>query len=143
MKSRLPLSATTLALRDGGHPWIVDTVRDEVRPDVVHAIFAAAIDPDLGGLTQLGEFESVTPAEGAAAGSLLLTALSLQAAHAARRAEALDILWRHLPAPAARPWPELFDSLTYEDVERLRELYPAMPDGARDEFDRRYGRPQL
>lgn len=39
-------------------------------------------------------------------------------------------------------WADLFNGLTPDRAEQLRDLYGALPDGARDEYDRRYGRPQ-
>lgn len=39
-------------------------------------------------------------------------------------------------------WADLFDSLQPGQVAELRGLYDAMPDGARAEYDRRYGRPE-
>lgn len=38
-------------------------------------------------------------------------------------------------------WANLFDGLTAERAVRLRDLYDALPDGARAESDRRYGYP--
>jgi hypothetical protein len=39
-------------------------------------------------------------------------------------------------------WSDLFNSLGPESASRLSGLYDAMPDGARAEYDCRYGRPQ-
>ncbi len=38
-------------------------------------------------------------------------------------------------------WADLFDSLAPERAVQLGTLYEALPDGARAEYDRRYGRP--
>lgn len=46
---------------------------------------------------------------------------------------------REWPSPPT--WGQLFDDLTPERAARLGELYDALPDGARVEYDRRYGRP--
>lgn len=40
-------------------------------------------------------------------------------------------------------WPEVFDRLDDSHIARLRELYPAIPQVGRAEFDRRFGRPDL
>jgi hypothetical protein len=39
-------------------------------------------------------------------------------------------------------WADLFDGLTPERAGQIRDLYDALPDGARAEYDRRYGRPR-
>ena len=39
-------------------------------------------------------------------------------------------------------WADLFDSLAPERAAQLGTLYDALPDGARAEYDRRYGRPE-
>lgn len=39
-------------------------------------------------------------------------------------------------------WADLFDGLTPDRAEQLRDLYDALPDGARAEYDRRYGYPE-
>jgi hypothetical protein len=39
-------------------------------------------------------------------------------------------------------WEQLFDDLTPDRAARLGELYDVLPDGARTEYDRRYGRPE-
>jgi hypothetical protein len=67
----------------------------------------------------------------------------MQGDQADRTMEALQILMGDRPDAAQIPSSQLFDALTEENIDRLRELYDAMPDGARTEFDSRYGRPWL
>ena len=41
----------------------------------------------------------------------------------------------------ATGWPDLFDALPLGRLPQLHDLYDALPDGARAEYDRRFGRP--
>ena len=61
--------------------------------------------------------------------------------HGQRRREVWQVLIaRDWPSPPS--WEQLFDDLTPERAARLGSLYDALPEGARAEYDRRYGRPQ-
>ncbi len=113
-----------------------------VRPEVVQALVDAVIDPTPATLERMAAIDRVRPAERAAADSLTLSTLKATADHRDRTMEVWDVLlkrqWESPPS-----WGQLFDELTEADIERLRNLYDAMPDGARYEFEARYGRPEL
>ena len=118
-------------------------MNDGVRSEVVQAIVAAVANPSPAALQQLAALESITPEERAAADSLTLSLLPIQGERDARTFEVLAILWGESPGAAQKSWSQLFDEVTEADVDWLRNLYDAMPDEARMEFDSRYGRPQL
>lgn len=112
---------------------------DQIRPDVVQAYFDAVTSMDPAKLAPLYE-TGITPAERRHAEDLILAAMPAIMDYRARRAEALGLLIaRQWPSPPT--WQQLFDDLTPERAGRLRELYDALPDGARAEYDKRYGRP--
>lgn len=110
------------------------------RPEVIQAVLSALTDMDPAKLAPLQE-TGITAAEREQAEELFLTTMLATADHRSRRVEAWGVLIaREWPAPPT--WQEMFDDLTPERVTRLRELYDALPDGARAEYDRRYGHPE-
>lgn len=111
----------------------------EIRINVVEAVLSSLIDMDPARLALLAE-TGVTAAERAQADDLFLASMSASAGHRERRAEAWDILMaRQWPSPPT--WEQLFDDLTPERAARLGDLYDALPDGARTEYNKRYGHP--
>jgi hypothetical protein len=61
--------------------------------------------------------------------------------HRERTLKAMQVLIGDRKLTEGTGWPELFDDLSPERAEQLRELYDALPDRGRIEYDRRYGRP--
>jgi|GEM_PF-4865129 hypothetical protein len=59
-----------------------------------------------------------------------------------RELKAMQVLIGERKLAEGTSWPGLFDGISPEQVSQLRDLYDAMPDGARAEYDRRYGRPE-
>jgi hypothetical protein len=110
-----------------------------VRPEVVQAIFSALIDMDPARLAPLAEL-GIAPAERKEAEDLYLASMIARSDHLDRKGEVWELLisreWSSPPT-----WEQLFDELSPERAARLGELYDALPDGARIEYDRRYGRP--
>jgi hypothetical protein len=119
------------------------TDEPEVRADVVQAVFEAIYTMDLVKVSRLAELAQtgITPGERRQADELLLAAMIASQDYRDRRAEAWDVLisrqWSSPPT-----WEQLFDDFTPERAARLGELYDVLPDGARLEYDKRYGRPQ-
>jgi len=111
------------------------------RPEVVQAIFKALSEMDPFALAPLAEV-GVTEAEKDEARGLYGASLAASADFHERQAEVWQVLlhrrWDQPPS-----WRELFDDLEDGGRQRLVELYDAMPESARAEFDRRYGRPDL
>jgi hypothetical protein len=112
----------------------------EIRPGVVQAIFAALTANDAAELNELVR-RGVTPFE-------YMEAMSRygESEHAVpdrrdRELEALKLLIGDRKLTDATGWPDLFDDLSPERALRLRDLYDALPRGARAEYDRRYGHP--
>ena len=117
-----------------------DGDQPQARPEVVQAVLSAIIDQDTARLEALAR-TGVTQAELSQAENLV--AASLQADH--DQLDRQEEVWRILGArewPSPPTWQQLFDDLTPERAARLRELYDALPDGARAEYDRRYGHPE-
>ena len=110
------------------------------RPEVIQAVLSALTDMDPAKLAPLQE-TGITAVERKQAEELFATTMLATSDHRRRRVEAWEVLiGREWPAPPT--WQEMFDELTPERAGRLRELYDALPDGARAEYDRRYGRPE-
>lgn len=110
------------------------------RPEVIQAVLSALIDMDPAKLAPLRE-TGITAVERKQAEELFATTMLATADHRQRQIEAWEVLiGRDWPAPPT--WQEMFDELTLERADRLRELYDALPDGARAEYDRRYGHPE-
>ena len=117
-----------------------DGDQPQARPEVVQAVLSAIIDQDTARLEALAR-TGVTQAELSQAENLV--AASLQADH--DQLDRQEEVWRILGArewPSPPTWQQLLDDLTPERAARLRELYDALPDGARAEYDRRYGHPE-
>jgi hypothetical protein len=118
--------------------------RPEVRPEVVEATFQALTSGDPANLIALEtEGGTVTPAERAAAEDLYLAAAPGDLEYRDRKVEAI-VLLAGTGGLADRPtWADLFDRFSPERLPELAGLYDALPDGARAEYDRRYGQPDL
>ena len=120
------------------------TKPDANRPEVVDAVLQTltSLDPTAvhDQMLQLG----VTPQEKAAAEGLFLQHIMERHAAAPRELEAWYIfIAAGLNAKKKQSWRDLFDNLNDGQIARLRELYDVLEPGARREFDRRYGRPDL
>ena len=121
----------------------------EIRPEVVQAIFSAMADNNSAKLNDLlrsgvttGEYLQAMNQYGE---SPVSESPVSESAHVApdnhqREFEAIKLLAGDRQLTDATGWPDLFDGLTPERVARLRDLYHALPEGARAEYDRRYGR---
>jgi hypothetical protein len=114
---------------------------EPIRPEVVEAIHRAVTTGDPTALEPLSGLR-ITPAERTAVDDLILSSLEAGADHRDRVDRAWSLLirrgWESPPS-----WEQLFDEVTPEVQVQLGELYDALPDGARAEYDRRYGRPDL
>jgi hypothetical protein len=111
----------------------------EIRPDVVEAVLSALIDMDPAKLALLAGV-GVTAAERKQADDLFLASIVANAGYREREDEVWDVLiTRQWPSPPT--WEQLFEELTPERAARLGDLYDALPNGARTEYDKRYGRP--
>lgn len=114
----------------------------EIRPDVVQAVFSALTGMDPAKLTPLEE-TGITRAERQQAEALFAASLDASLGQRERMVQAMQILIGDGRRSGEPTWAELFDDLSTERVARLGELYDALPDGGRAEYDRRYGRPGL
>lgn len=110
------------------------------RPEVVQALFSALTDMNPGELDMLEE-TGITPAERSQAEDLFAASIEASLPRRQRFVEAMSILADGGKLQGDPTWQELFDSLTPERAAALRDLYDALPDGARAEWDSRYGRP--
>ncbi len=121
----------------------------EIRPEVVQAIFSAMADNNSAKLNDLlrsgvttGEYLQAmnqygeSPAGDTPSGESAYVAPD----HHQREFEAIKLLAGDRPLADATGWPDLFDGLSPERAAQLRDLYNALPEGARAEYDRRYGR---
>jgi hypothetical protein len=117
-----------------------DADQPPIRPEVVQAIFSALTDMDPAKLAPL-ETTGITPAERKQAEDLFAASLNASREQRERRLKALQVLIGDRTFSSPPSWPELFDGLSPEGASELRDLYDAMSDGARAEYDRRYGRP--
>ena len=107
----------------------------EVRPDVVEAITAVLRGADPAELPA-----GATREEKAAAKDQYLSEVLAERGKRDRQAQAWDLLLtRSYDEPPT--WQRIFDDLSPESVEQLRPLYDALPAGAQEEYDRRYGAP--
>lgn len=112
----------------------------EPRPGVVLALYSALIDMDPAKLAPL-EGTGITPAEREQAEELYAASMTASRGQRHRWLQPVKILTRNHDLTDAPSWSGLFDDLTPESAAELRDLYDALPDGARAEYDRRYGRP--
>lgn len=111
------------------------------RREVVEAIFNALVDMDPSRLASIATL-GVTPAEKAEADGLFLATLQARVEHDSRVGVMWDrLLTRRYDEPPT--WEQLFDDLPDGGQQGLLELYDVLPDGARQEYDARYGRPEL
>ena len=120
----------------------------EMRPDVVQAVLRAMADNDHATLNDLLR-EGVTTAEYVEAMNAYgegITAPDLpappgRADRGDRDFEVVKLLVGERMPDGATGWPDLFDALPLGRLPQLHDLYDALPDGARAEYDRRFGRP--
>jgi hypothetical protein len=115
--------------------------RPEIRPEVIQAVYSALMDLDpsrLGSIAGLG----VTPAERNQAEKLYLASMLAGMDQQERAVDAIVTLYGETRITGDTSWPELFDNLTPDRAVKLRGLYDALPDGARAEYDKRYGHPE-
>jgi hypothetical protein len=110
------------------------------RPEVVQALFSALMDTDPAKLAPLTE-TGITPAERKQAENLFAAALPASLDYRERTLKAMEVLIGDGKLSSIPTWPDLFDGLTPERAFQLGELYDALPDGARIEYDKRYGQP--
>jgi hypothetical protein len=115
-----------------------DADQPPVRPEVVQAIFSALTDMDPGRLAPLlAAGIGITPAERKQADELYLASILASHDHRERWLRTVEILIGDRKFSSPPSWPELFDGLSREGAAELRDLYDAMSDGARAEYDRR------
>lgn len=109
-----------------------------IRPEVVEAFLDALKDEDSAKIAEL-EAAGISPDEQKRAQRLFR--IILAESRLDREVEIRRLL-------IARQWPsvptveEPFDDLTPDRAARLGELYDALPDDVRAEYDRRCGRPE-
>jgi hypothetical protein len=119
------------------------TIQAPISPDVVQAVFRALTDLDPGKIEDLLAAETgVTLAEYQQAKDLYLASAIAGLDQQERKLKVFQVLTANRQLIEGTGWADLYDSLTAGQVTELRELYDAMPDGARAEYDRRYGRPE-
>lgn len=104
-------------------------------------MFSALIDMDPEKLAPLAA-AGVTPAERRQADDLYLASMLASRDQRERWLKAMEVLIGGRKFDSPPRWPELFDGLSPEGASQLRGLYDAMPDGARAEYDHRYGLPE-
>ena len=84
----------------------------------------------------------ITTAERRQADELYLASIIASSDQRERFVKAMQVLIGDRRYAAPPGWSGLFDSLTPERAAQLRDLYDALPDGARAEYDQRYGHPE-
>lgn len=115
----------------------------EIRPEVVDAVLKALTNMDPSALDPV-KAGGLTAAEKAAADNLFLQQLVAGQDNGRRRLEAWQVfIDAGMNAQLKQTWGDLFDLLSDDQVTQLRDLYDVLEDGARIEFDARYGRPLL
>ncbi len=110
---------------------------EQPRPEVVQAVSDALMSLAPSRLEAIEG--SITPAEQAQAEHLFAAELEASQDYRDRRIRAWQILSEQ-PWPEEATWRQIFDLLTPRAA-ALGDLYEALPDGARAEYDRRYGCP--
>jgi hypothetical protein len=106
-----------------------------VRPEVVDTIVDVLRGSDPAVLPA-----GATKEEKAAAKDRYLSEFVAERQKRDRQAQAWELLLtRSYDEPPT--WQRIFDDLSPESVEQLRSLYDALPAGAQEEYDRRYGAP--
>lgn len=116
----------------------------EIRPEVVGAVFQALTSGDLAALATLEAGNgTITPAEHAAAENLYLATAPSDLDHRLRKVRAITLLAGPGGLTGNPTWADLFDRFSADRLPELTALYDGLPDGARAEYDRRYGLPNL
>lgn len=114
----------------------------ELRPEVVDAVYTALLKMDPAPLLVLEEAGTgVTAAERAAAEDLYLNSMLASHDHRERWLRSMQVLFGDRKFDHDPTWAELFDGLSPEAASELRDLYDALSDGARAEYDRWHGAP--
>jgi hypothetical protein len=107
----------------------------QVRPDVVEAIVGVLKGGDAAALP-----EGATDAEKAAAKDSYLSDFVADRAKRDRQSQAWELLvTRSYDEPPT--WAQIFDDLDPSVHAELGDLFDALPEGAREEYVRRYGEP--
>ena len=107
----------------------------QVRPDVVEAIVGVLKGGDAAALP-----EGATPAEKAAAKDSYLSDFLAERGKRDRQSQAWELLLtRSYDEPPT--WAQIFDDLDPAVHAELGDLFDALPEGAREEYVRRYGEP--
>lgn len=120
-----------------------DAEQPPIRPEVVQAIFSALIDMDPAKLAPVEAAGiRITPAEQRQADELYAATIEASFDQRERFARAMEVLIDGRKFSKPPGWAELFDGLSPEVTSQLRDLYDALPDPGRAEYDRRYGRPE-
>ena len=110
--------------------------QDQVRPEVVDAIFAVLQgDDDPAALPA-----SASRAEKEAAKDRYLSEVLSERSKRDRQAQAWELLLTR-SYDEAPTWERIFDDLSPETLEELGSLYDALPAGAQEEYQRRFGVP--
>jgi hypothetical protein len=120
----------------------------EIRPDVVRAVTRAMANNDSAMLNDLlrggvstAEYVEAMNAYGAGSAEPDAPASAGRPDRRDRDFDAVKLLVGERIPDGAAGWPDLFDALPLGRLPLLHELYDALPDGARAEYDRRFGRP--
>jgi hypothetical protein len=112
-----------------------DGGQEQVRPEVVNAIVGVLHGDDPAELPG-----SATRAEKDAAKDRYLSEVLAERGKRDRQAHAWELLLtRSYEDPPT--WRQLFDDLSPEALEELGDLYDALPAGAQEEYQRRFGVP--
>jgi hypothetical protein len=107
----------------------------QVRPDVVEAILGVLKGGDPEELPA-----SATRAEKDAAKDRYLSEVLAERSKRDRQAQAWELLLtRSYDEPPT--WRRIFDDLSPEALDELGDLYDALPAGAQEEYNRRFGVP--
>jgi hypothetical protein len=117
----------------------------EPRPEAIQAIVSAVVDMTPESIARLANLTHITPEERERADQLILAQMEAEMPHRERVSAAWNALMdgRTFEQPPAG-WAEFFDGMSAASIERLGgDLYTAMPDGARAEYDARFGPPDL
>jgi hypothetical protein len=108
---------------------------DQPRPEVVDAIVAVLKGGDPADLPP-----GATPAEKAAAKDAYLSEFLAERGKRDRQSQAWELLLtRSYDEPPT--WRQIFDDLSPEAIDQLGTLYDALPAGAQEEYQRRFGVP--
>jgi hypothetical protein len=112
-----------------------DDAREEVRPEVVDSILAVLHGDDPAALPG-----TATRAEKDAAKDRYLSEVLAERGKRDRQAQAWELLLtRSYDEPPT--WARIFDDLSPEALDQLGSLYDALPAGAQEEYQRRFGVP--